>query len=113
MEINRTEKIYNILNDNNKIKNSFPNITIQPILQNKNFFYIKVKGFENFDRIKIRVKYLDKKFIYYLFFYDKNNNLVFPNQIGYSKIFKTENLKKLYYRIILILDTSDFITCIL
>lgn len=88
-------------------------MTIQPILKNKKFFYIKVKGFENFDKIKIIVKYLDKKFIYYLFFYDKNNNLVFPNQIGYSKIFKTNNLKKLYYRIILILDTSDFITCIL
>jgi len=113
MEINRTNKIHNILNDNKKIKNAFPSMTIQPILKNNNFFYIKVKGFENFDFIKIKVKYLDKKFIYYLFFYDKDNNLIFPNQIGCSTIFKTKNLKKLYYKIILILDTGDFITCIL
>jgi len=53
MEINRTEQIYNILNNNKKIKNLFPNMTIQPIFKNKKFFYIKVKGFENFDKIKI------------------------------------------------------------
>jgi|SaaInlStandDraft_6_1057023.scaffolds.fasta_scaffold03411_10 hypothetical protein len=41
MEINRTEKIYNILNDNNKITNSFFNMTIKPILKNKNFFLYK------------------------------------------------------------------------
>ncbi len=64
MEINRTEKIYNILNNNKKIINSFPNMTIQPIFNNKKFFYIKIKGFNNFNFIKIKVKLLDKKFIY-------------------------------------------------
>lgn len=39
MEINRTEKNYNILNNNNKITNSFPNITIfNPYKKIKNFF---------------------------------------------------------------------------
>ena len=33
MEINRSETIYNILNNNKKIKNAFPNMSIQPSLK--------------------------------------------------------------------------------